>query len=193
MRFLFEAMKKFTLRPIRFFALVFAILYTLSSCTADDQVMDDQKIVVGNKYGHYFTGIVMSAEIKTKQVKQGETAEIDVGFGQMYQVFIYEKATFRIHAPNMKILLSDDTSFEQTYESTMENFDQYGYDKENSLPSHIESFRFVYTGEKGSHTGTIAFSLFDMMPDVCEMAVIIYYTIDGEKISFSTRAPESLE
>ena len=186
-------MKKLALKPIRFFALVFAILCALSSCFANHQEMDDQKIVVGNKMDHYFTGIVMSAEIKTKQVKQGETAEISAGFGQMYEMFIYERATFRIFAPNMEILLSDGTKFNETYEREILDFDQYGYDEDKALPAHIESFRFVYTGEKEGHAGTIIFSLFNMIPNVCEYAIIVYYTVDGEKISFSTRAPESLE
>ena len=177
---------------IKSLSLVLLLLFSLSSC-ADD----DLKVVNVNS-GIYYNDLVMSAEIQTQKVKKGEPFEIEVGFGQLFDTFVYSEATLIIKAPDFKILLPDGTSFENTYERKIMDFseDKYGFDDELKMPCHIESFRFVYVGAENEHTGQILFWITQLLPERNDgqpgQSVEIYYKVRGEHITLTTKRPKDL-
>ncbi|MBP3592104.1 MAG: hypothetical protein J6K14_06420 [Clostridia bacterium] len=181
---------------IRFSALILLLLFSLSSCHSSPSITTELKVVKVNS-GIYYNDLIMSAEIQTKQVKKGDPFEIEVGFGQLFDTFVYSEATLIIKAPDLKIILLDGTSFENTYERKIMDFseDKYGYDGETMMPYQIESFRFVYIGAEEEHTGSILFWITRLLPERNDgmpgrQAINMYYKVSEDHITLTTTRPK---
>ena len=193
---------------IRFSALILLLLFSLSSCASLSYGATNKIKIVYTNTGNSYTELIISTEIQPTEVNKAEPFEMQVGFGQMFGMFDYREATFEISAMGLTITLSDGSSFKDSYERSITDFNQsqYGYDKENKMPSHIETIRFMYTGAKEEYNGKISFYIRATIPknedgtnnyyntytDGKTMNRIeIYYLVRGDTIWLTQRQPKS--
>ena len=179
---------------IRILTFVLLLLFCLSSCTADALVVES----FGN--GKPSSPVMISAEILTRRVKKTEGFEIKVGIGQ---VMSHPNATLKISAPNLAIILSDGSRFEEEYTYEYSDFDaeKYGVslvDNKTRL-NYFETFRFEYIGTEDDYTGGISFWIHAMQNvemteeqtkqnfGVAGDVVAVYYRVRGENIKLTTK------
>ena len=193
---------------IRFSALILLLLFSLSSCASLSYGATNKIKIVYTKTGNRYTELIISTEIQPTEVNKADSFEMQIGFGQGFGFYEYSEATFEISAVGLTITLSDGSSFKDSYERSITDFNQsqYGYDKENKMPRHIENIRFMYAGKKEEYSGRISLCIratipegtttpfddyYDPVDDTNENHIDIYYLVRGDTIWLTQGKPKS--
>ena len=179
---------------IKIISILLLLLLCLSSCSPRNMLVES----FGS--GKPDIPLMISAEILSSKVSKNESFEIKIGLGRATN---YSNATLEIYAPNLIIISSDGTRFEEYYKCEYPDFndEKFGvyFDEEKLKLSYFESLHFEYVGTKDEYTGGISFhisaiqssdtsenaTIQDLTPD--SQAIAIYYKVNGEYIELTTK------